>query len=117
VLILRGRGALSPARRARALAKVRGAGAEALDARWVHVIDGELDAEQRAQLDHMLAYGPTIDVSAAATIAPAAKRLWVAPRLGTTSPWSSKATDIARVCGLVIRRIERALEYTLGRIE
>ena len=33
--------------------------------------------------------------------------LYVVPRLGTTSPWSSKATDIARVCGLsAVRRIE-----------
>ncbi|HEX2688850.1 MAG TPA: phosphoribosylformylglycinamidine synthase, partial [Kofleriaceae bacterium] len=36
----------------------------------------------------------------------------VAPRLGTTSPWSSKATDIAHVCGLTaITRIERCAAY------
>src|SRR5690606_7509975 len=36
-------------------------------------------------------------------------RLFVVPRLGTVSPWSSKATDIARVCGLEgVRRIELA---------
>jgi len=35
-------------------------------------------------------------------------RLFVVPRVGTTSPWSSKATDIARVCGLDgVRRIEQ----------
>jgi phosphoribosylformylglycinamidine synthase len=34
--------------------------------------------------------------------------LLVTPRAGTISPWSSKATDIAHVCGLVaVRRIER----------
>jgi phosphoribosylformylglycinamidine synthase len=33
--------------------------------------------------------------------------LYVVPRLGTLSPWSSKATDIARVCGLDVRRLER----------
>ena len=33
---------------------------------------------------------------------------------GTISPWSSKATDIARVCGLAaVRRIERGILYTL----
>jgi phosphoribosylformylglycinamidine synthase len=36
----------------------------------------------------------------------------VFPRPGTISPWASKATDIAHVCGLgTIRRIERGIEY------
>src|SRR5213078_4876601 len=36
----------------------------------------------------------------------------VVPRLGTVSPWSSKATDIARNCGLArVRRIERGTAY------
>ncbi|HEY1287736.1 MAG TPA: phosphoribosylformylglycinamidine synthase [Burkholderiales bacterium] len=39
----------------------------------------------------------------------------VVPRLGTVSPWSSKATDIARNCGLSpVRRIERGTAYYLG---
>jgi phosphoribosylformylglycinamidine synthase len=38
----------------------------------------------------------------------AVARLLTVPRPGTISPWSSKATDIAHVCGLdVVRRIER----------
>ena len=38
------------------------------------------------------------------------------PRFGTISPWSSKATDIARVCGLeAVRRIERGIAWTLER--
>jgi phosphoribosylformylglycinamidine synthase len=41
--------------------------------------------------------------------------LLVVPRLGTISPWSSKATDIAHSCGLAaVRRIERGLGYTLA---
>ena len=37
------------------------------------------------------------------------------PRAGTISPWSSKATDIAQVCGLrPVRRIERGIEYGLS---
>jgi phosphoribosylformylglycinamidine synthase len=36
------------------------------------------------------------------------------PRLGTVSPWSSKATDIAHICGLAgVRRIERGLRWTV----
>jgi len=35
-------------------------------------------------------------------------------RPGTISPWSSKATDIAHICGLTkIKRIERAVAYTI----
>ncbi len=37
----------------------------------------------------------------------------VAPRLGTVSPWASKATDIAHNCGLAVRRIERVTEFRL----
>jgi phosphoribosylformylglycinamidine synthase len=32
----------------------------------------------------------------------------VMPRLGTVSPWASKATDIARNCGLAVHRVERS---------
>ncbi len=37
------------------------------------------------------------------------------PRIGTISPWSSKATDIAHHCGLThIERIERGLAYVFN---
>ncbi|KAI5780926.1 CobB/CobQ-like glutamine amidotransferase domain-containing protein [Geopyxis carbonaria] len=41
--------------------------------------------------------------------------LYVVPRKGTISPWSSKATSIAQVCGLekVVRRIERGVLVSL----
>ena len=42
--------------------------------------------------------------------APAGELLLVVPRFGTVSPWSSKATDIAHVCGLgAVTRIERGV--------
>jgi phosphoribosylformylglycinamidine synthase len=44
---------------------------------------------------------------------PAAPLVLVMPRLGTVSPWASKATDIARNCGLALHRIERVTEYRL----
>ena len=46
----------------------------------------------------------------------AAATLWIAPRLGTISPWSSKATDIVRRCGLPVRRVERALAVHLDAV-
>jgi phosphoribosylformylglycinamidine synthase len=39
----------------------------------------------------------------------------VTPRLGTISPWSSKATDIVRQCGLeAVRRVERGTWFHLA---
>ena len=38
----------------------------------------------------------------------------VTPRVGTVSPWASKATDIARNCGLQLRRVERVVEYRIA---
>ena len=41
----------------------------------------------------------------------------VVPRLGTISPWSSKATDITHTCGLEkIHRIERGTVFFLGGV-
>jgi phosphoribosylformylglycinamidine synthase len=51
----------------------------------------------------------------AAPGAPKRARLWVVPRLGTISPWSSKATDILRGCGFAIERVERGIAFDLGR--
>jgi phosphoribosylformylglycinamidine synthase len=39
--------------------------------------------------------------------------LWVLPRVGTRSPWSSKATDILAGCGFPVRRIERGTAFDL----
>ncbi|OGA73120.1 MAG: phosphoribosylformylglycinamidine synthase [Betaproteobacteria bacterium RIFCSPLOWO2_12_FULL_65_14] len=62
-------------------------------------------------LRRLLDYG-----EAPAGIAPSGAMLLVVPRLGTISPWSSKATDIARQCGLVaVRRIERGIVYRFAR--
>jgi phosphoribosylformylglycinamidine synthase len=45
---------------------------------------------------------------------PAAQAILVTPRLGTVSPWSSKATDIVTNCGLhAIRRIEHGVAWHL----
>src|ERR1035437_1475040 len=41
----------------------------------------------------------------------------VTPRIGTISPWSSKATDIAWNCGLAaIERIERGIAYRIDGV-
>ncbi|TAJ17790.1 MAG: phosphoribosylformylglycinamidine synthase, partial [Rugosibacter sp.] len=41
----------------------------------------------------------------------------VTPRLGTISPWSTKATDIARNCGFFqVQRIERGTAFYVGGV-
>ncbi|MDX2023076.1 MAG: phosphoribosylformylglycinamidine synthase [Deltaproteobacteria bacterium] len=114
MLALPGTSAFSSARLNKQLALVRAQnpGIEALYARFVHFIDAQdndVDAPTRATLEKLLRYGPK-DVAKKAE----GTRLWVVPRLGTISPWSSKATDIARICGLSqVLRIERGIEYTI----
>jgi phosphoribosylformylglycinamidine synthase len=46
---------------------------------------------------------------------PRTATLWVVPRLGTISPWSSKATDILRGCGFALRRVERGMACQVER--
>jgi phosphoribosylformylglycinamidine (FGAM) synthase-like enzyme/phosphoribosylformylglycinamidine (FGAM) synthase-like amidotransferase family enzyme len=116
MLTIVGRSALSVARRARVLAKVRAqlSTVVAIDAKWAHVVatSRPLAANEVAQLEQMLAYGPS-DIPPA--VEGAGRPFWITPRLGTTSPWSSKATDIAHVCGLdAVTRIERVVAYSFA---
>ncbi|MEO8310201.1 MAG: phosphoribosylformylglycinamidine synthase [Caldimonas sp.] len=81
----------------------------AVAARHVHWVwsDAPLSRADTDRLQALLRYGEP------ATPAGDAAKMVVAPRLGTISPWASKATDIARNCGLVMHRIERVTEYSL----
>ncbi len=74
------------------------------------------DADARARLERLLEAGaPGPQPPAPGAPRRRGVRHWlVVPRPGTISPWSSKASDIAQVCGLVaVRRIERGTLYTL----
>jgi len=113
-LKLRGCDALSPFRVSKLLAALQAAVPQvtALSAEYWHFIklDRPLDEVERKRLDLVLEYGPqqrarTVD----------GERLVVVPRLGTISPWSSKATEIARHCGLgSVARIERGVAFTIA---
>ena len=80
-------------------------------AEYLHLadIDTPLSGEQHAHLQALLDYGaPQVEAL------PEGQAFWVVPRLGTQSPWSSKATDILHNCGLKsVLRIERARQYVL----
>jgi phosphoribosylformylglycinamidine synthase len=84
-------------------------GIAAVSARFVHFVDydGELHSEQRGVLERLLEYGPSLEGEEVE-----GRLFLVVPRIGTRSPWSSKATDIAHGCGLDrLRRIERGIAY------
>ncbi|MCK2041390.1 phosphoribosylformylglycinamidine synthase [Chromohalobacter sp. TMW 2.2308] len=113
MLELRGAPALSAFRHAKLLAALRDAvpEVEALHADYVHFVDHQEALDDAAQevLAQLLSYGPVRDGGNADH---EGHLLLVVPRLGTLSPWSSKATDIAHNCGLTqVRRIERGIAY------
>jgi len=83
-----------------------------LGARFIHFIDSknDLGEEQDRILDSILEYGPNWPFGADEGF-----KIFTLPRFGTTTPWSSKATDIAKVCGLSsIERIERGVVFSLA---
>ncbi|MEM7762937.1 MAG: phosphoribosylformylglycinamidine synthase [Pseudomonadota bacterium] len=82
----------------------RGLRIDDISLRDVWLVYGEaLSGEEQSSLLQLLNQGTAFD----ATDLDAG--FFVAPRVGTISPWSSKATDIAHQCGLAgIQRIERA---------
>ena len=112
MLLLPGTTALSDFRIAKLLDRLRAQdpAVRGLAARFVHFVDTEralTEPEQRV-LGELLTYGPRERAPAD----PDGALLLVVPRPGTVSPWSSKATDIAQVCGLqAVRRIERGIAY------
>ncbi len=80
-----------------------------LEARFVYfvTINSNLSRQDRARLDALLLSGDK-----PGKLSKAARHLYVMPRPGTISPWSSKATDIARACDIeAVERIERGICY------
>ena len=86
-----------------------------LSARFVHLasFDAEPDAATVQRLGELLTYGEPATDTHLKLQADGAPALLVMPRLGTVSPWASKATDIAHNCGLTLHRVERLVEYRL----
>jgi phosphoribosylformylglycinamidine synthase len=78
-------------------------------ARFVHwvALDQSLASGEQDKLSALLTYGDAYEGPTEGEL------IVVAPRLGTLSPWASKATDIAHNCGLAIRRVERVTEFRL----
>lgn len=109
--IFPGAALLSPFRHARLLAAVREVVPDLIDifVREVYFIESDRDLTNSDcdRIGTLLGVSDPVPFDSLETVL-------VVPRLGTISPWSSKATDIFRLCGLsFVSRIERGKEYHL----
>lgn len=110
MLALHGSSALSPFRQKKLLRSLQQAdpSIKAVSATFVHLVDqtAELTKSELNQLEKLLSYGENTSKK------PSGDLLFVTPRIGTISPWSSKATEIVRGSGLEkVSRVERGIAY------
>ena len=131
MIVLPGREALSQFRRARLEARLQRAlpGASVPATQWLYFIDLDagvpgLDAGQADALRRLLeADGPAlpgagVDVADTVRCGEAGGQWrYVVPRLGTISPWSSKASEIVRGAGLPVQRVERGCALQVAGVD
>ncbi|MDC8756738.1 phosphoribosylformylglycinamidine synthase [Janthinobacterium fluminis] len=116
MLILPGSNALSVFRSQRLLTQLQAVlpAIASVQARFVHFIDAAapLSADDTSRLGALLTYGEPAEAEHADGVC---EEFFVIPRLGTISPWASKATDIAHNCGMAhIKRVERGVAYRVN---
>ena len=112
VLRIPGSCALSEFRAERLLKALQAAcpGVRAVRARYQHFVHvtRDLTEDEAQRLAALLDYGDPADETKGSL------ELLVVPRLGTISPWASKATDIVHNTGVeAVARVERGVLYTL----
>ena len=112
MLILRGAPALSSFRTQKLLntLKQQVPAVTGISSEFVHFANvlAPLSDAQTKVLQQLLTYGPKIE----GEVDHDGELFLVVPRLGTISPWASKATDIAKNTGLdSIKRVERGVAY------
>ncbi len=113
MLELRGQPALSSFRVAKLMRALKGVDArvDSLQTCYVYFVTGgnDLSADERSRLDALLLSGEE-----PVKFQKGSQNLFIVPRPGTLSPWSSKATEIAKACDLgAIERIERGICYAI----
>jgi phosphoribosylformylglycinamidine synthase len=84
-------------------------GIHSVTAEYVHFIqsNSKISEESMKQIEGLLHYGAQPELKEKSD-----QIIIVVPRVGTISPWSSKATDIMHNCGLnEIDRVERGVVY------
>ncbi|MCG2572524.1 phosphoribosylformylglycinamidine synthase [Acinetobacter sp. ME22] len=83
---------------------------QSFDSQWVYLFDQALNEQQYQSALQLLNDGQSFELRQAAADE---IQILVTPRVGTISPWSSKATDIFQNCNTPVHRLERGLLFTL----
>jgi phosphoribosylformylglycinamidine synthase len=112
MMVLEGASALSPFRRERLESRLQSLAADLrITGAWhVYFIQTEGEATpDPVILSRILEAQPALAPQETGAIS-----RFVVPRLGTLSPWSSKATELVRGAGQPIRRVERGLRIDLA---
>ena len=115
-LLFRGKPALATFRRERLVRRARACDPTVtdLDGRWIYLVRTGDGSERVVRRLEQLLDASAVAPSRAETTLDAA--IVVTPRPGTISPWSTKATDIARRCALgCVARIERGIAWTIAQ--
>ncbi|MEO7063211.1 MAG: phosphoribosylformylglycinamidine synthase [Dokdonella sp.] len=110
MIVLDGLSALSPFRVDRINADIAQVAPDTRLRAARHVYFVAVNADATVDLERLC------DVIEAQPGAAQAATFWAVPRLGTRSPWSSKATDILVGCGFAVRRIERGIAFDVERM-
>ena len=114
MLSIKGASALSHFRKQKMLAALQAScpACQNVSARYIHFVETEeaLDEDERNILDKLLEYGPALELEKLHR----ANEFLSIPRMGTITPWSTKASDIALHCGLdKIKRLERGVLWQI----
>ncbi|MGB3393505.1 MAG: phosphoribosylformylglycinamidine synthase [Stenotrophomonas sp.] len=112
MIVLEGAAALSPFRRERLESRLQSIAADLrITGAWHVYFTQAADpgAVDQATLGRILQGQPQPAECAAGAVS-----RYVVPRLGTLSPWSSKATELVRGAGLPIQRVERGTRIDLS---
>ena len=112
MIVLEGAAALSPFRRERLESRLQSIAADLrITGAWHVYFTQATDATavDQATLGRILQAQPQPAEAAAGSLS-----RYVVPRLGTLSPWSSKATELVRGAGLAIQRVERGTRIDLA---
>lgn len=87
---------------------------QAIESQWVYLFDQALNEQQQQSALQLLNDGESFEVRQATSDE---VQILVTPRLGTISPWSSKATDIFANCNTPVHRLERGVLFTLKGVQ
>jgi phosphoribosylformylglycinamidine synthase len=124
MLIIPGAAAISEFRKEKALSQIQKIfpGCRFVEAQFVYFLDlvnelEEVEKDTVAKLLNLESIDNELYPSVCETASTALSRT-VIPRLGTISPWATKATEIFQHCGLGnVRRIERGVHWNLAALD